>query len=206
MKYLLTHLDRVSELFLQHLSMTAVSLLISLLLAVPVGIAITKFQRLYTPVTGFLGLLYTVPSLALFAFLIPFTGLGPKTAIIGLIAYSQMILVRNVAAAIKGIDPLVIEAAKGMGMNKRQIIFKIEIPLAIPVIVAGIRVATVSIISIATVAAWINAGGLGTLIFEGLYRTYPDKIIAGTITIAVLAIGADLLFRLIERSVRPRSA
>lgn len=203
MKYLLTHTDRVLDLFLEHLSMTALSLCISLLLAIPIGIAITKYKRLYVPVTGLFGILYTIPSLALFALLIPVTGLGPETAIIGLIAYSQMILVRNVAAAIRGIDPLIIEAAKGMGMSKAQIVFQIEIPLAVPVVVAGIRVAAVSIISIATVAAWINAGGLGTLIFEGLYRTHTDKLVAGTIAIAVLAIGTDLLFRAIERLLSP---
>jgi osmoprotectant transport system permease protein len=161
---------------------------------------------LYFPVTGFFGILYTIPSLALFAFLIPVTGLDVQTAIVGLVAYSQMILIRNVVAAIKGIDPLMLEAAKGMGMNRGQVLMKIEIPLAVPVIIAGIRVAAVSTISIGSVAAWVGAGGLGTLIFDGLYRSYPDKIIAGTVSIAVLAILADLLFRGIEWMFRPKMA
>jgi osmoprotectant transport system permease protein len=144
--------------------------------------------------------------MALYAALIPYTGLGVTTATIGLVAYAQMILVRNVVAAIQGIDPMMVEAAKGMGMSKLQIILKIEVPLAIPVVFAGIRIATVSIISIGTVAAWIGAGGLGRLIYQGLNHDHTGKIVAGTVTIAVLAIGADLLFRLIERLIRPRTA
>ncbi|WP_066371914.1 ABC transporter permease [Neobacillus fumarioli] len=206
MKYLFTNFDSVLQLFLQHLSMTAISLGIALVIAIPLGILVSKFQRLYLPVTGFFGILYTIPSLALFAFLIPLTGLDVQTAIVGLVAYSQMILIRNVVAAIKGIDPMMLEAAKGMGMNRGQILLEIEMPLAVPVIIAGIRVAAVSTISIGSVAAWIGAGGLGTLIFDGLYRSYPDKIIAGTVSIAVLAILADLLFRGIEWLFRPKLA
>ncbi|MBM7650744.1 ABC transporter permease [Neobacillus cucumis] len=206
MKFLFTNFDSVWQLFLQHLSMTVIALGIALLIAIPLGILVSKFQRLYFPVTGFFGILYTIPSLALFAFLIPVTGLDVQTAIVGLVAYSQMILIRNVVAAIKGIDPLMLEAAKGMGMNRGQVLMKIEIPLAVPVIIAGIRVAAVSTISIGSVAAWIGAGGLGTLIFDGLYRSYPDKIIAGTVSIAVLAILADLLFRGIEWMFRPKMA
>ncbi|MFM1651325.1 ABC transporter permease [Brevibacillus sp. B_LB10_24] len=203
MNYLFDHPEKVLGLFGEHLYITAISLGIALIIAIPLGLLVVKFSKLYVPVTGFLGLVYTIPSLALFAILIPITGLGSTTAIVGLIAYSQMILVRNVVAAIRGIDPLMLEAARAMGMNKWQMILKIEIPLALPVVVAGIRIAAVSIISIATVAAWINAGGLGTLIFEGIYRSHSEKIIAGTVTIALLAIAADLLFRLIEKWLRP---
>lgn len=206
MKYLFANFGDVWQLFMQHLSMTAISLGIALVIAIPLGILVSKFQSLYFPVTGFFGILYTIPSLALFAFLIPLTGLDVKTAVVGLVAYSQMILIRNVVAAIKGIDPMMLEAAKGMGMNRGQILMKIEMPLAVPVIIAGIRVAAVSTISIGSVAAWIGAGGLGTLIFDGLYRSYPDKIIAGTVSIAFLAILADLLFRGMEWLFRPKMA
>lgn len=206
MNFLMENFDEALKLFLEHVNMVSLTLLISLLIAVPVGMLVSRVSKLYVPVTGFLGILYTIPSLALFAFLIPFTGLGVKTAIIGLVIYTQMILVRNVVAAIQGIDPLVIEAAKAMGMTKAHIIFKIELPLAIPVVVAGIRIAAVSTINIATIAAWINAGGLGRLIFDGLKQNSVDKIIAGIIVIAFLAIITDFIFRSIEKMTTPKSA
>jgi osmoprotectant transport system permease protein len=206
MSYLFDNLDLVAEYFWEHLRLTFSSLGIALCFAVPIGLFIAKFRKLHMPVTGVLGVIYTIPSMALYAALIPYTGLGVTTAMIGLVAYAQMILVRNVHAAITGIDPAMIEAAKGMGMNAWQIIFKIELPLAVPVVLAGIRIATVSIISIGTVAAWIGGGGLGRLIFQGLNHDHIGKILAGTISIAVLAIGMDLLFRLLEKLLGPKTA
>lgn len=206
MNYFFSHLDIVWDLFKQHLELTFNSLGIALLIALPLGFLIAKYKPLHNPVTGVLGIIYTIPSLALYAALIPYTGLGVETAMIGLIAYAQMILVRNVVAAIKGIDPLMLEAARGMGMSKWQIILKIELPLSIPVILAGIRIATVSIISIGTIAAWIGGGGLGTLIFQGLNHQHTGKILAGTISIVILAFSADLLFRLAEKLLRPKVA
>lgn len=206
MSYLFDNLDKVSVLLWQHIVLTFSSLGIALVFAVPIGFAAAKFPKLHTPVTGVLGIIYTIPSMALYAALIPYTGLGVKTAMIGLVAYAQMILVRNVVAAVKGLDPLMLEAAKGMGMGKWHIITRIELPLAIPVVLAGIRIATVSIISIGTIAAWIGGGGLGNLIFQGLNHQHTGKIIAGTVTIAVLAIAADLLFRIIEKLIRPKLA
>lgn len=206
MSYLFKHLDEVSVLFWEHLILTFSSLGIALLIAFPLGFLAAKYPRLHSPLTGTLGVIYTIPSLALYAALIPYTGLGVKTAMIGLIAYAQMILVRNIVASIKGIDPMVLESAKGMGMTQWQIVRKIEMPLAVPVILAGIRVAMVSIISIGTIAAWIGAGGLGRLIFQGLNHQHTGKILAGTISIALLAIAADTLFRLIEKLLRPKSA
>jgi len=205
MKYLFDNLDLVMQHFWEHLQLTFSALGIALCIAIPLGFIAAKYRKLQMPITGVLGVIYTIPSMALYAALIPYTGLGVTTAMIGLVAYAQMILVRNVAAAINGIDPMMIEAAKGMGMSKWQIIFKIELPLAIPVVIAGIRIATVSIISIGTIAAWIGAGGLGRLIYQGLNHDHTGKIIAGTVSIAVLAIGADLLFRLIERIISPKT-
>lgn len=205
MKFLFDNLDLVMQHFWEHLQLTFSALGIALCIAVPLGFLTAKYRKLQMPITGVLGVIYTIPSMALYAALIPYTGLGVTTAMIGLVAYAQMILVRNVAAAINGIDPMMIEAARGMGMSKWQIIFKIEIPLAIPVVIAGIRIATVSIISIGTIAAWIGAGGLGRLIFQGLNHDHTGKIIAGTVSIAILAISADLLFRLIERIISPKT-
>ncbi|MDD9265498.1 ABC transporter permease [Paenibacillus sp. GCM10023248] len=206
MSYLFNNWEKVGALFGEHVLLTFTSLGMALLFAFPIGFLVAKYRRLHTPVTGMLGIVYTIPSMALYAALIPYTGLGVKTATIGLVAYAQMILVRNIISAIKGIDPMMLEAAKGMGMSKWQIVWKIEMPLSVPVILAGIRIATVSIISIGTIAAWIGGGGLGTLIFQGLNHQHTGKIIAGTIAITLLAIAADGLFRLIEKLLRPKLA
>jgi osmoprotectant transport system permease protein len=201
MTYLFAHLDKVAGLFLDHLYLVLISLLISICIATPISIIVSRFKKLQFPVISILGVIYTIPSLALFALMIPFIGLGFRPAVTALVAYSQMALVRNMVAGIKGIDPAVIEAAKGMGMGKWRIMRKIIIPLSLPVVVAGIRIATVSMIGIATIAAFINAGGLGKLIFEGIYQDHPEKIIAGTIAVAFLAIITELILRFIERKV-----
>ncbi|MBU8879930.1 ABC transporter permease [Bacillus sp. FJAT-29790] len=201
MNYFISNFDRVVKLFLEHLYLVSISLFVALIIATVLGITVSRYKKLYTPVIGSLGVIYTIPSIALFALMIPILGLGFKSAFIALIAYSQMILVRNIVAAIRGIDPSIIEAAKGMGMGKWRILFKIELPLALPVVVAGIRIATVSIIGIAAIAAYINAGGLGELIFEGIYQDHSQKIIAGTVAVAFLAIAADIGFRLLERKL-----
>lgn len=206
MKYLFTQFDKVSELFWQHLYLVSVSLFIALCIAVPLAILVSRFSKVYPLVISGLGIMYTIPSLALFALMIPFLGLGTKSAITALVAYSQMTLVRNIVTAIRGIEPSIIEAAKGMGMNQWRIIRKIILPLAMPVVIAGIRIATVSMIGIAAIAAYINAGGLGQLIFEGIYQDHSGKIVSGTIAVAFLAIMSDLIFRLIERRLRTASS
>ncbi|PLS14790.1 ABC transporter permease [Bacillus sp. M6-12] len=201
MGYLISNFDRVIELFLEHLYLVSISLFVSLIISTILGITISRYKILYTPVIGSLGIIYTIPSIALFALMIPFLGLGFTSAFIALVAYSLMILVRNIVAAIRGIDSSIIEAARGMGMGKWRILVKVELPLALPVVVAGVRIATVSIIGIAAIAAYINAGGLGELIFEGIYQDHSQKIIAGTIAVAVLAIAADLGFRVLEKKL-----
>jgi osmoprotectant transport system permease protein len=201
MNYLFSNLDRVTALFVEHLLLIFVSLFIATLIAVPLGILAAKFKMFHTPVIGTLGIIYTIPSLAMFALMIPFLGLGFKSAVTALVAYSQMILVRNIVTALRGIEPSIIEAAEGMGMNKWRLFWKIKLPLALPVVIAGVRITTVSVIGIAAIAAYINAGGLGELIFEGIYQDHPQKIVAGTIAISILAIIADVVFRVIERKL-----
>lgn len=201
MGYLMSNFDRVVKLFFEHLYLVSISLFVAIMIATVLGITISKYKQLYSPIIGSLGILYTIPSIALFALMIPVFGLGFKSAFIALVAYSQMILVRNIVAGIRGIDPAIIEAARGMGMSKMMILLKIELPLALPVVIAGIRIATISVIGIATIAAYINAGGLGELIFEGIYQDHSQKIIAGTIAVAFLAVGTDICFRLIERKL-----
>ncbi len=200
MTYLFRHIDIVANLTLEHLALVATALVIALCIAVPAGIAAARYRLIATPMLGVLGIIYTIPSLALFALLIPLEGLGFWTAVTALAAYAQMILVRNTALALRGVDASVIEAARGMGMSPAQMLWRVQRPLATPVFVAGVRLATISLIGIATIAAWINAGGLGTLVLDGIEHDYPDKAVAGAIAAVVLAVAADILFRRIENA------
>lgn len=202
MHYALTHFRAVSLALEQHIALTVVSLGIACLIAVPLGVAVARWHRLRLPVLGTLGIIYTIPSLALLALLVPLEGLGFATAVTALAAYAQMILVRNVSTAIDGVDPAAVESARGMGMNDWQIFWRVQRPLAMPVAIGGLRIATVSIIGIANLAAWVNAGGLGTLVLDGIERDYPEKALAGALISAGLAILADLSLRLAERRYR----
>ena len=195
-QYIFEHWDRVSPSFIEHLQITGFSLAVALLVAIPFGVLISRVQWLSTPILSVLGVLYTIPSLAFLAFLVPIYGLGFTTTVIVLIIYAQTQLVRNIALGFRGIDPAILEAARGMGMSNWQIFYKIEIPLAAPIAVAGMRIATLSIISIATVAAFVGAGGLGTLIKP---TKAPRIIAAGIIMVILIAVIADQLFRLLER-------
>jgi osmoprotectant transport system permease protein len=197
--YLLRHPDLVARLSLEHLGLVATALCIALVIAVPAGIVVSRYRALTTPVYGVLGIIYTIPSLALFALLIPLLGLGFWTAVIALAAYAQMILVRNTAAALSGVNAATVEAARGMGMSSAQTLWLVQRPLAMPVFIAGVRLATVSLIGIATIAAWINAGGLGSLVLDGIEHDYPDKAVAGAIAAVILAFAADYALRRLER-------
>jgi osmoprotectant transport system permease protein len=145
-----------------------------------------------------LGVIYTIPSLALLAALVPLLGLGTVPAVTALVLYSQLTLVRNVAVGFSGVDPAAIEAARGMGMTSGQVLRQVEVPLALPVILAGMRIATLAIISLTTIAAWIGAGGLGQVIKDGVQRDDNRLILAGVLAVTVLALGADALYRGIE--------
>lgn len=149
-----------------------------------------------------LGAIYTVPSMALFALLLPLSGLGFRSAAIALVGYCQAALVRNPLAGLDGVDASVREAAVGMGLTSGQVFWRIEVPLALPVVLAGVRVAAVSTIAIATIAAWINAGGLGVLLFEGLYQNHREKIAIDATLVGILAIGTNLLLQWIEKRAR----
>jgi osmoprotectant transport system permease protein len=199
MSYLLNNLSLVAGLFGEHLRLTAIALTIALAIAVPLGLLVARVRWLQGPVLGVLGVIYTIPSLSLFVLLIPLVGLGAVPAIIALVAYAQLVLVRNMVVGLTGIDPAIIEAARGMGMNGWQRFTQVELPLALPLLLAGTRLATLSIIGIGTIAAFINAGGLGQLLFEGVSTGNRDKIVAGAIAVSVLAIGANLVLRFLER-------
>ena len=198
-RYLFSNSGLVLGLFGEHLRMAAIALMIALIIALPLGWLLARVIWLRGPVLGVLGVIYTIPSLSLFVLLIPVLGLGPRTAIVALVAYAQIVLVRNIMIGLVGIDPAIIEAAKGMGMNGWQRFSRVEFPLALPLILAGIRVATLSIIGIGTIAAFINGGGLGRLLFDGVTTGNRGKIVAGSIAITILALGANLILRFFER-------
>jgi osmoprotectant transport system permease protein len=200
--YLIRHPLEVLALTGQHLVLTFGSLAIALIIALPLGVVVARNRRFGGPTLAVLGVIYTIPSLALLAFIVPILGLGTLSAIVALVAYAQMILVRNIAAGLRGIDPAQLDAATGLGFTALQRLVRVEFPQALPTIVGGIRIATVSLIAVATVASYIHAGGLGDLLFDGIHQDYPQKIIAGSIAAAVLAIAADLLLRSTERLVR----
>jgi osmoprotectant transport system permease protein len=195
MAYLRDNPDRVLELTQQHVQLVAVSILVAMVIGIPLGILVTRLRWLERPVIGITGVLYTLPSLALFAILIPYTGLGRTTVIVALILYSLLAIVRNTVAGIDDVPPATIDAARGMGMNGMQRLMMVELPLALPVILAGVRLATVAAVGIATVGALLGAGGLGRLIFDGIRSISTprgvDRVVAGALVASVLALTAD---------------
>jgi len=197
----------IPNLFLKHLTLVGIVMLISLIIAIPVGIVVARYRRLYIWVITISGLLYTIPSLAAFALLIPITKLTPATAIIPLVLYNQLVLIRNTAAAVNGVDPLLLEVGRAMGMKPYQVLFRVTLPLALPVIVAGVRIATVTTIGIAALATLVGQSTLGDLIFQNIAFFDPDAILAGAILTAIFAIVADLLLLALQVALnRGRSA
>jgi len=204
--------ERRSELLLltgQHVFLVLVSVGIAVTVGVPLGIALVRRPRLARPVLAFANLAQTIPSLALFGFLIPVPfigGIGVRTAIVALVLYSLLPILRNTVTGIQQVDPAVLEAATGMGMTARQRLRLVELPLALPVILAGVRVATVVSVGTATIAAAIGAGGLGTYVFRGLATVDTRLILAGAIPAALLALTADGLLGAVQKSARPGRA
>lgn len=203
LSYFMSNLRLIFKLTLEHIEVAMMAVLISTIIGVAIGILITRIRKLVTPVIGIAGVIYTIPSLALFGMLIPFIGIGVKPAVIALILYGQLALIRNTHVGITQIDRAVIEAGKGMGMSSWQFLRMVELPLALPVIMAGVRTAAVMNIGTATIAAYIGAGGLGWLIFRGIASVYTEQIIAGAVPVILLAIGTDYFFVLLERFLTP---
>lgn len=206
MTYLVTHWPTVAARLGEHVVLTVVSLAIALAIALPLGVLVARRPRVGGIALAVLSVTYTIPSLALLAVLVALFGLGTPTAIVALVVYAQMILVRNIATGLRGVAPAALDAATGLGLTARQRLFLVELPLALPTILGGVRIATVALISLATLAAWIDAGGLGTLIFDGLHSDDPQRIVAGSVAAIALALAADGLLRLIERMARTRTA
>ena len=202
-EYCIKNIGLILKLTFDHIEITLIAVSISTVIGVAIGIFITRHQRVAGAIIGIAGILYTIPSLALFGMLIPFIGIGLKPTLIALILYSQLALIRNTFVGIVHIDPSIREAGKWMGMSNWQFLRMVEIPVALPVIMAGIRTAAVMNIGTATIAAYIRAGGLGWLIFRGIASVNSDQIIAGAVPVILLAVGVDYLFIMLERALTP---
>jgi osmoprotectant transport system permease protein len=208
-EFLRSHRVEITTLTLEHVWLVAASMGIAVLIGVPAGILLTRKPRLREPVIGGANIIETIPSLALFGFLLPAPWLGARAdriAITALALYALLPIIRNTYVGITGVDPGVREAARGMGLTSRQMLWQVELPLSMSVILAGVRTATVLCVGIATIAAAIGAGGLGEFIFRGLAMVNDSLILAGAIPAAILALAADLGLGWLEARLRPPRA
>ena len=195
------------ELFritVEHLYLTGIAMGFAILIGVALGIFLSRFQRLATPVLGAAGVVQTIPSLAMLGFMLPLLGIGATPAIVALFLYALLPIIRNTYTSVIGVDPALIEAAIGMGMTRRQVLVLVRLPLALSIIMAGIRTSTVICVGIATLCAFIGAGGLGELIFRGISMVDNKIILAGAIPAALLALALDFLLGRLEALLSPK--
>ncbi|HVO89647.1 MAG TPA: ABC transporter permease [Casimicrobiaceae bacterium] len=204
MSWFLRNWDQVAIALWEHVTISLTALVIAFAISLAVGIAVARRDRLYAAALAIAGLLYTIPTLAFLALLIPLVGLGRSNAIIAMVSFSLVILIRNIASGIREVPADVIDAARGMGMSSSQVLWRVELPLALPVIVAGLRIAAVTVISVTVVAAYVNAGGLGTLIFNGIAGDHAPKIWSGALAACALAVSVDVTLAHAERALRRR--
>jgi osmoprotectant transport system permease protein len=197
------HADVITAALVQHIVLTLIAVVLGLVIAVPLGLVAWRSRVFRGPIFTVTGILYTIPSLALFAFLLPFTGLTIVTAEIGLVSYTLLILVRNIVVGLNSVPDDVREAARGMGFRPLAELARVDIPLAIPAIMAGVRIATVTTIGLVTVTALIGEGGLGSLIYTGLLRDFHTPLVVGTVLSVALAVVADLSLSGLQRLVTP---
>ena len=206
-RFILQNHTQVLELTLEHLWLVGISTMLAVLVGVPLGIVISHRTSLNKPVLAGANIIQTVPSLALFGFLLPVPWLGERSdrlAIFALTIYALLPIIRSTYTGIRGVDPAIVEAARGMGLTGSQLLFQVELPLAVSVILSGVRVAVVISVGLATIAAAIGAGGLGEFIFRGLAMVDNRVILAGAIPAAILALAADLAVGWLEERLRPR--
>lgn len=202
MNYIAAHPLRVAALTANHLELVGVALLVAFVVALPLGIYAARNARAGVWVLGTLGVIYTIPSLALFAVLVQWLGLGFAPIFVALVVYAQFMLARNVAAGIAGVDPAQVDAARGAGMTPLQMLLRVEFPQALPVVIGGVRIATIAMIAIATLGGYVGGVGLGVLIFNGLTLHQPQMIVAGSVMASVVAVAVDGALRLLERRTR----
>lgn len=189
----------VLDATLQHLALVGAAMALALLVALPLGLVVARRPRLQATVLGTASVLYSLPTLAVFALLVPLLGLGFVPALLALASYAAPILLRALAAGFAALPPAVLDAATGMGLTPRQRLLRVELPLAMPALLGGLRVASVTLVSAATVAAYISAGGLGTLILTGLDQGHTEKILVGSLLVALMALALDALLGAAQR-------
>jgi osmoprotectant transport system permease protein len=209
LRYLRQNSDIVWERTLEHLQLSLTALAIALPVALLISLLAIRFRPLTFSIVTLLGVLYTLPSLVVLVLLIPSQGIGDRPVLIMLVMYAQFFLVRNIVAGIRGVDPAATDAARGLGMTPFQVYWKLTLPLALPVILSGVRIALVTIVGLAVFGGLISAGGLGRILFEGINRDYPSMVLAGIIAIVALSLAIDLALRLVEMTtpaVRARRA
>lgn len=199
LQYLRQNWDDVITRTIEHLQISLLALALALPIAILLGILAVRFESLRFPILTVIGVLYTVPSLVVLVFLIPSQGIGNRPILIMLVIYAQLFLVRNIVTGLRGVNPATLEAARGVGMTGVQVFRRVWLPLALPVIIAGIRIALVTIIGLAVFGGLISAGGLGRILFEGIGRNYPSMVLAGIIAITALSLAVDLTLRALER-------
>jgi osmoprotectant transport system permease protein len=197
------HLDEIGQRLVEHVELTVIAVVVGLAIAFGLSLLIVRRPRLEGPVTSVTGTLYTIPSLALFVLLIPYTGLSILTAEIGLVSYTLLILIRNIVSGIRGVPADAREAATGMGYTPRQRLWRVEVPLAMAAIIAGVRIATISTIGLVTVTALIGQGGFGYFILIGIQRAFSTELLVGAVCSVALAIAADSLLVLLQRRLTP---
>ena len=197
-----SHLDLIWQRTVQHLFLTGIALGIGFVISIGLSIVALRY-RTYAPITWITGALYSIPSLALFVMLIPLTGLSVTTAEIGLVSYTLLIFIRNIVAGIDGVPQDVREAAMGMGYTRGRMLLEIELPIALPVVIAGVRIAAVTTVGLVTIAALIGLGGLGQLILDGLNRLFTTPLIVGATLSVVLAVVLDVGLVSLERALTP---
>ena len=197
------HLDEVWARTIEHLELTGLAVGIGFVVAMLMSIVAIRFRRMYAPITWVTGILYTIPSIAVFALLVPVTGLTITTAEVGLVSYTLLILVRNIVAGIAGVPDATREAAIAMGFRRWRMFAQIEVPLALPVIIAGVRIATVTTVGLVTVTSLIGQGGYGAFINDGLRRFFNTPLVLGAVLSVALAIALDVLLVFAERALTP---
>ena len=197
------HADLITAALSQHIQLTLIAVVVGLVIAVPLGLVAWRSRLFRGPIFSLTGILYTIPSLALFSFLLPFTGLTIWTAEIGLVSYTLLILVRNIVVGLNSVPDDVREAARGMGYRPLAELARVDLPLAFPAILAGVRIATVTTIGLVTVTALIGEGGLGSLIYDGLLRDFKTPLVVGTVLSVALAVVADVSLAGVQRLITP---
>jgi len=197
--------DALITATIEHIGLSLISLGLGILVAVPIGILLSLIPKVANVVIGIAGVLQTIPTLALLALMVPILGVGPIPSIVALFIYSLLPILRNAYLGMAGVNPNVVDAAKGMGMSTSQVIRKVQLPLAVPVIMAGIRLSAVYVIAWTTIAAYIGGGGLGEFIFNGLQTYRQDLIFGGTIPVIIIAIVMDLVAGYLERKLSPQT-